>query len=247
MRDPRAGERAETRVRVLARVRPSLNPTQGEESWQCQHLKKSTIVRLMNFGLAAAERIAPGLAARWVSRLVVHAAAADFGSQLPLEGGTPFEVSWEHGDRSRTVVGRRTGRLPGARMGRPKRSVCRSGRAAAIGPGYTGGHVRCSVPRRAPIPASGVRLRRRESSSARPWTPCSTKFGPAEAVVAHSMGGLATLLGPELRMARHEPPGPRRPDGRLRRSDGRVPVDAGLRPTDSSTGRCADLAARRPG
>src|SRR5688572_751461 len=59
-------------------------------------LKKSTIVRLMNLGLAAGERLAPDLAARWVCQQWFALPPPPRVNALP-EGGEPFDVSWEHG------------------------------------------------------------------------------------------------------------------------------------------------------
>jgi pimeloyl-ACP methyl ester carboxylesterase len=153
--------------------------------------KKSTIVRLTNFGLNAAERIAPGLAARWVSRQW-FTLPPPLRLATPLEGGTPFAVSWEHG----TVRGRSWGDGPVVYLvhgwgGQSDQF------AALVEPLRRAGYMVVAFD----APSHG-------SSDPGAWGPTSTtgvefgkaldavfaKFGPGEAAIAHSMGGLATLL-----------------------------------------------------
>jgi pimeloyl-ACP methyl ester carboxylesterase len=154
-------------------------------------VKKSTIVRLIGLGLAVGERIAPGLAARWVSRQWFTLPTALRVNALP-EDGEPFEVSWQHG-----IV---------------------RGRSWGVGPvvylvhGWGGaGHQFAALVeplRRAGYTVVAFDAPSHGSSDPGEWGPTSTtgvefgkaldavfmKFGRGEAVVAHSMGGLATLL-----------------------------------------------------
>lgn len=154
-------------------------------------VKKSTIVRLMNTGLAIGELIAPGLAARWVCRQWFTLPPQPRAGVFP-GGGEPFEVRWEHG----TVRGQTWGVGPVVYLvhgwgGRSEQF------AAMVRPLRRAGYTVVAFD----APSHG-------SSDPGAWGPTSTtgvefgkaldavfaKFGPGEAAVAHSMGGLATLL-----------------------------------------------------
>ena len=154
-------------------------------------VKKSTIVRLMNLGQAAGEIVAPGLAARWVCRQWFTLPPQFRAGAFP-EGGEPFEVTWEHG----TVRGQSWGDGPVVYLvhgwgGRSDQF------AAMVDPLRRAGYTVVAFD----APSHGT-------SDPGAWGPTSTtgvefgkaldavfaKFGPGEAAVAHSMGGLATLL-----------------------------------------------------
>ena len=154
-------------------------------------LRKSTIVRLMNAGLAAGELVAPGLAARWVSRQWFTLPPPLRANAFP-EGGEPFEVSWEHG----MVRGQSWGGGPVVYLvhGWGGRSDQFAAMVEAL---RQAGHTVVAFD----APSHG-------GSDPGAWGPTSTtgvefgkaldavfmKFGPGEAVVAHSMGALSTLL-----------------------------------------------------
>lgn len=153
--------------------------------------KKSTIVRLIGLGLVAGERIAPDLAARWVCRQWFTLPPPPRVNPFP-EGGETFEVSWEQG----TVRGQSWGDGPVVYLvhgwgGRSDQF------AALVEPLRWAGYRVVTFD----APSHG-------SSDPGAFGPSSTtgvefgkaldavfvRFGPGEAVVAHSMGGLATLL-----------------------------------------------------
>ena len=154
-------------------------------------VQKSTIVRLIDLGLAAGERVAPDLAARWVARQWFTLPPSLRVKKLP-EGGEPFEVSWELG----TVRGRSWGDGPVVYLvhgwgGRSDQF------AALVDPlrraGYTvvafdaPSHGRSDPGAWGPTSTTGVEFGKALDA-------VFAKFGPGEAVVAHSMGALVTLL-----------------------------------------------------
>jgi pimeloyl-ACP methyl ester carboxylesterase len=154
-------------------------------------IKKSTIVRLIGLVLAAGERIAPGLAARWVSRQWFTLPPPLRVNALPV-GGEPFEVSWQHG----TVRGQTWGQGPVVYLVHGWGGASHQF-AALVDPLRQAGYTVVAFD----APSHG-------SSDPGEWGPTSTtgvefgkaldavfmKFGRGEAVIAHSMGGLSTLL-----------------------------------------------------
>lgn len=153
--------------------------------------KKSTIVRLIGLGLTVGERIAPGLTARWVTRQWFTLPPSLRVIALP-NGGKPFEVAWKHG----AVRGWSWGEGPVVYL--------------VHGWGGAGHQFAALVEplRRAGYTVVAFDAPSHGSSDPGEWGPTSTtgvefgqaldavfmKFGRGEAVVAHSMGGLATLL-----------------------------------------------------
>ncbi len=154
-------------------------------------IKKSTIVRLIGLGLRTGERIAPGLTARWVTRQWFTLPPSLRVNALP-EGGKPFEVAWKHG----AVRGRSWGEGP----------------VVYLVHGWGGASHQFAALveplRRARYTVVAFDAPSHGGSDPGEWGPTSTtgvefgqaldavfmKFGRGEAVVAHSMGGLATLL-----------------------------------------------------
>jgi pimeloyl-ACP methyl ester carboxylesterase len=153
--------------------------------------KKSTIVRLVNVGLALGEHVAPGLAARWVCRQWFTLPPPPRTAALP-EGGERFEVAWEHG----TVRGRSWGDGPVVYLVHGWGGVSDQF-AALVEPlrraGYTvvafdaPSHGRSDPGAWGPTATTGVEFGKALDA-------VFARFGPGEAVVAHSMGVLATLL-----------------------------------------------------
>lgn len=154
-------------------------------------LQKSTNVRLIRHAATLADRVAPLLAARVVNRVWFALPRAARGAPLP-PGGTPFEVP----SQGSVVRGRVWGVGPvvylvhgwagrGSQLAAFVEPLVRRGHrvvlfdAVSHGESGPGPHGRDS--------SSGVEL-------ARSLDDVAARFGPAHAVVAHSMGGIATLL-----------------------------------------------------
>ena len=167
--------------------------------------QKSTIVRFKNAGSAPLFRY----------RRAARSAARPAARPRPLV--------------HRAAAWRRTARCPGRRAvhGRPRsvpRSAATSGATGRSSTSSTAGAAgAASSPAsssRSPRPASAPCCSTRPptatptrarpardaptaSSSARRWTRCSARFGPADTVVAHSLGTISTYLALRLRLARH--------------------------------------------
>jgi len=154
--------------------------------------KKSTIVRLIESGLALGERWAPELAARWVCRQWFTLPRGPRPAELP-PGGEAFTVAWQYGDVRGQVWGE-------------------DGPVVYLVHGW-GGRSDQFASLVEPLRRAGYRVvvfdaPSHGASSPGLWGPMSTtgvefskaldavfvRFGPAEAVVAHSMGALVTLL-----------------------------------------------------
>lgn len=156
--------------------------------------KKSTIVRAgmlgLRAGFAAAEHLAPGLGARVVERLWFRAPGRR--RRIAPDGGEPFEVT----SQGHVVRGRRWG----------------SGPVVYLVHGW-GGHAAQLSPFVAPLVAAGYAVVAHDAPSHGHSDPgpsgpheshgiefgmaldaVATRHGPAHAVVAHSMGALATTL-----------------------------------------------------
>ncbi len=153
--------------------------------------KKSTIVRVLRAGLWAGERVAPDLAARWVCHQWFTLPPGPRPYDLP-EGGQAFSLGWQHGEVRGQVWG--------------------EGPVVYLVHGWGGrGHQFAAMVE--PLRRAGFRVVVFDApshgvSDPGEWGPTSTtgvefgkaldavfaRFGPAEAVVAHSMGALATLL-----------------------------------------------------
>lgn len=157
--------------------------------------RKSTIVRIMTANLKAAEYFAPGAAARWVTDQWFRLPPGPRPAQLP-DRGNPFDVSWEHGQ----VRGQSWGAGPVVYL--------------VHGWGGRGDQFSALV---APLVRAGYQVvlfdaPSHGASDQGAFGPTSTtglefgkaldavfaRFGPGEAVVAHSMGVLATLLSLNL-------------------------------------------------
>lgn len=152
--------------------------------------KKSTNVRVVTALLRAADRLAPAVAAKAVTRTWFRLPAGPAATPLPA-GATPFEVP----SQGSTVRGHTWGEGPVVYLvhgwaGRGSQLAAfveplRHGHRVVLfdglshgdsGPGPHGAHT-----------SSGVEL-------ARSLDDVAARFGPAQAVVAHSMGAVATLL-----------------------------------------------------
>jgi pimeloyl-ACP methyl ester carboxylesterase len=154
-------------------------------------LQKSTNVRMIRRAARIAESLAPGLAARMVSRVWFTLPRPAHGAALP-PGGTAFEVLsqgsvvrgavWGEGPVVYLVHGW-AGR--GSQLAAFVEPLVRRGHRVVLfdalshGDSGPGPHGRAS--------SSGVEL-------ARSLDDVAARFGRAHAVVAHSMGGIATLL-----------------------------------------------------
>ena len=153
--------------------------------------RKSTIVRTFAGNLRLAEWIAPGAAARWVSDQWFRLPPGPRPAELP-GGGLPFAVTWEHGE----VRGTEWGEGPVVYLvhgwgGRGDQF------AALVAPLVESGHrvVMFDAPSHGasdpgafgPTSSTGV-------ESGKALDAVFARFGPAEAVVAHSMGTLTALL-----------------------------------------------------
>lgn len=154
--------------------------------------QKSTTVRTMRGGFRVLESLAPALAARAATRLWFRIPApAPVAASTP-GSGTPFQVAWE-GHR---VRGRSWGEGPAVYL--------------VHGWGGRGRQLGAFVE---PLVAAGNRVvlfdaPSHGASDAGEWGPRSThgvemgkaldavaaQFGPARAVVAHSLGAVATML-----------------------------------------------------
>jgi pimeloyl-ACP methyl ester carboxylesterase len=153
--------------------------------------RKSTIVRVATANLRVAEWLAPGAAARWVSDQWFRLPAGPRAVELPSDASA-FEVSWEHG----VVRGRVWGEGPPVYL--------------VHGWGGRGDQFSAMVE---PLVDAGFRAvlfdgPSHGASDPGAWGSKSTtgvefgkaldavfaRFGPGEAVVAHSMGTLTTLL-----------------------------------------------------
>ncbi len=146
--------------------------------------QKSTIVR-------SAGRLAPGLVARWVSDLWFRLPPGPRPADLPA-GGEPFEVEWEHG----TVRGTAWGEGPvvylvhgwggrGDQFAGLVAPLVRSGHRAVLFDAPS--HGASDPGAFGDTSTTGVEF-------AKALDAVFARFGPARAVVAHSMGTLATLL-----------------------------------------------------
>lgn len=152
---------------------------------------KSTNVRIAAALLRTADRVAPAMAARAVTRTWFRLPTGAPATRLPATG-TPFEVpsqgsvvrghTWGDGPVVYLVHGW-AGR--GGQLAAFVEPLVRRGHRVVLfdglshgdsGPGPRGAHT-----------SSGVEL-------ARSLDDVAARFGPAEAVVAHSMGAVATLL-----------------------------------------------------
>ncbi|HSV38305.1 MAG TPA: alpha/beta fold hydrolase, partial [Nocardioidaceae bacterium] len=153
--------------------------------------RKSTIVRTLAGNLALAEWVAPGAAARWIADQWFRLPPSPRPSDLP-DGGEPFAVTWEHGEVHGTAWG--DGPVVYLMHGWGGRG---DQLGALVEPLVDAGHRVVLFD----APSHGA-------SDQGAFGPTSTtgvefgmalgavvgRFGPAEAVVAHSMGTLATLL-----------------------------------------------------
>ena len=161
-------------------------------------LQKSTIVRfrnrLLRAGFRYAEHLAPGRAGRAACDLWFTAPPRMADAPVP-EGGAPFEVEAQ-GHAVRGLVwgdGPRVDGLPHARLGRSRRAVRRDGARRSWRPATAWS---CSTrPAHGDSdhgPAGPRRTNGVEFGKALDAVFC--RFGPAEAVVAHSMGTISTYL-----------------------------------------------------
>lgn len=157
-------------------------------------VQKSTNVRLIRRAASIAERVAPGPAARAATRWWFTIPRTVRATSLP-PGGTAFEVP----SQGSTVRGAFWGEGPvvylvhgwggrGSQLAGFVAPLVRRGHRVVLfdalshgdsGPGPHG-----------PTTSSGVEM-------ARSLDDVAARFGPARAVVAHSMGGLATMLAQE--------------------------------------------------
>jgi pimeloyl-ACP methyl ester carboxylesterase len=153
--------------------------------------QKSTNVRITSSALQVMDRIAPAVAARAVTRTWFRLPAGPPATRLP-DGGAPFEQAsqgsvvrghaWGDGPVVYLVHGwaGRGGQLAAfvePLVHRGHRVVLFDGLSHGdSGPGPSGART-----------SNGVEL-------ARSLDDVATRFGPAAAVVAHSMGAVATLL-----------------------------------------------------
>lgn len=154
--------------------------------------KKSTTVRTMRGAFRVLERLAPGLGARTATRLWFRVPAPVRIQANTPEAGTPFQVAWE----GHQVRGRTWGDGPNIYL--------------VHGWGGRGRQLSAFVE---PLVAAGHRVvlfdaPSHGASDAGDWGPRSThgvemgkaldavaaEFGPARAVVAHSLGAVATML-----------------------------------------------------
>jgi pimeloyl-ACP methyl ester carboxylesterase len=153
--------------------------------------QKSTNVRIATTVLRAVDRLAPAMAARAVTRTWFRLPAGPPATRLP-DGGTAFEQA----SQGSVVRGHTWGDGPvvylvhgwagrGSQLAGFVEPLVRRGHRVVVfdglshgdsGPGPDGAHT-----------SNGVEL-------ARSLDDVATRFGPAAAVVAHSMGAVATLL-----------------------------------------------------
>ncbi|HET7691068.1 MAG TPA: alpha/beta hydrolase [Nocardioidaceae bacterium] len=145
----------------------------------------------MTANLRVAEWLAPGAAARWVADQWFRLPPGPRPVEVP-EGGTPFEVAWEHG----VVRGTWWGDGPvvylvhgwggrGDQFGALVEPLVASGHRVVVFDAPSHG---------ASDPGSYGRTSTTGLEFAKALDAVFTRFGPAQAVVAHSMGTLATLL-----------------------------------------------------
>jgi pimeloyl-ACP methyl ester carboxylesterase len=153
--------------------------------------QKSTTVRLLRSALRAGELVAPGLAARLVNRLWFSLPGRARPAQPPA-GGVPFEVT----SQGTTIRGRVWGEGPlvylvhgwagrGADLSAFVAPLVAKGRQVVMFDGPSHGASDPGV--LGPGRAHGVELGRALDA-------VFMRFGPAEAVLAHSMGSVATVL-----------------------------------------------------
>lgn len=155
-------------------------------------LKKSTIVRTIRIAFGVLEGLAPGLAARAATRLWFRIPAPVPVRASTPEAGSPFQVAWE----GHQVRGRTWGQGPAVYL--------------VHGWGGRGRQLSAFVD---PLVEAGYRVvlfdaPSHGASDPGDWGPRSThgvemgkaldavaaEFGPARAVVAHSLGAVAAML-----------------------------------------------------
>jgi pimeloyl-ACP methyl ester carboxylesterase len=153
-------------------------------------VKKSTIVRTIRGVFRALEPIAPRLGARLATRMWFRLPAPLPAGPLP-EGGTPFEVSWEH----HVVRGHVWGDGPvvylvhgwggrGDQFSAFVPALVRAGHRVVMFDGPSHGTSDPGEWRRS---THGVEL-------AKALDAVAARFGPAHTVLAHSMGAVVTML-----------------------------------------------------
>lgn len=154
--------------------------------------QKSTIVRLIPFALRLGDVVAPSLAARLANRLWFALPQSGRRPSPPPDGGEPFEVT-SQGTRIR---GRAWGEGPvvylvhgwagrGADLSAFVEPLVARGRRVVMFDGPSHGDSDPGV--LGPGRAHGVEFGRALDT-------VFIKFGPAEAVIAHSMGAVGALL-----------------------------------------------------
>lgn len=152
--------------------------------------RERSTVRALRASFATLERAAPALGARWAERLWFTVPSAR--RSRPLEGGEPFEVR----SQGRTVRGRVWGRGPVVYLVHGWGG--HSGQLAAFVPPLTAAgftvvahdapsHGASDPGRRGPRASDIVELARSVDAVA-------ARYGPAHAVVGHSMGAMAAVL-----------------------------------------------------